>query len=196
MPVIYLTLVILTMDAEITKSPLQFEYEIEKTRKELDSLKTNWKQKQEASQAKLLAFRAEMKELDAVLAETERGYRAYCLLLDPLANLESKDPDLLLISLQELGKLHPELASWVADLRQQANGLTAGTAGTETRRVWQAREAHKNAMEHIQRKTRAMYAAMKEEKENVADYSTRLTRIIEEKKEQCLLQSRIYGIGL
>jgi DNA integrity scanning protein DisA with diadenylate cyclase activity len=184
------------MDAEVTKSPLQFEYEIEKTRKELASLKRNWKQKKEASLTKLLGFRAEKKELDAVLAETERGYRAYCLLLEPIANLESRDPDLLQVSLQELGRLHPALATCMADMLQQAQGLATGTDGTETRRVFQAREAHKTAAEQIQRKTREVYAAMKEEKENVTAYANRLTHIIQDKKEQCQRQTKIYGMGL
>jgi hypothetical protein len=184
------------MAAETIKSPLQIKYEIGKTRNELSALLRNWKQKKSASLAKLLSFRSELKELDAVLAETEKGYRAYCRLLNPLSDLVHADPDRLTGALTELEKLHPALASCVTHMLQEAAGLTNDNGGTETGRVLRAREAHKTASEHIQRKTREVYAAMKEEKENVEAYAVRLTNIIEEKNKQFQLQSKTYGIGL
>jgi hypothetical protein len=184
------------MSADTIKSPLQFNYEIEKTQKELASLLINWEKKKNSSLAKLLTFRAELKELDSVLAETEKGYRAYCSLLNPLSNLLHADPGRLDSTLAELEKLHPGLASCLAGMLQQAQGLTHDPEGTETKRVLQAREAHKNASAHILRKTREIYAAMKEEKGNVEAYSARLTGIIAERTQQLQQQTKIYGVGL
>jgi hypothetical protein len=184
------------MTGETIKSPLQIKYEVGKTQNELSALLRNWKQKKNASLAKLLGFRSELKELDAVLAETEKGYRAYCRLLNPLSGLANTDPDRLTTALTALEQLHPALASCVTNMLQEAAGLTNDTDGTETWRVLRAREVHKAASEHIQRKTRDVYAAMKEEKEQVEAYAVRLKNIIEEKNKQFQLQSKTYGIGL
>jgi chromosome segregation ATPase len=183
------------MAVDIIKSPLQIKHEIEKTRKELSSLLTNWNKKKNTSLAKLLTFRAELKELDAVLAETEKGYRAYCLLLHPLSNWINAAPDRLNHSLTALQKLHPDLACCLTSIVEKASGLGDPEA-TETSRVLRAREAHKNASEHILRKTRDIYAAMKEEKGNVEAYSARLAGIIAEKNLQLQHQIKIYGVGL
>jgi hypothetical protein len=137
-----------------------------------------------------------MKELDAVLAETEKGYSAYCFLLNPISDLIKADPGRLSNSITELEKLHPELASCLTSILQQAQGLTNDLEGTEASRVLRAREAHKNASEHILGKTREIYAAMREEKEKVEAYSIQLKDIIAEKNQQLQHQIKIYGVGL
>jgi hypothetical protein len=106
------------------------------------------------------------------------------------------DPNRIKGTIVELGKLHPGLASYVTEILLVAGDLTNGTAGTETGRVVQAREVHKNASALIRRKTKEMYAAMKEERENVEAYSAQLTNIIQEKEKQSQLQIKIYGLGL
>jgi hypothetical protein len=118
------------------------------------------------------------------------------MLLNPLSGLAHTDPDRLTAALTALEKLHPALASCMTTMLREAAGLTEDSDGTETWRVLRAREAHKTASEHIQRKTREIYAAMKEEKENVDAYAIRLNDIIEEKNKQFQLQSKTYGIGL
>lgn len=189
------------MAVAIIKSPLQLKHEIEKTKRELNALLTNWKKKKNTSQAKLLAFRADMKEMDALLAETEKGYSAYCALLGPLSRLMQADPERLNTFITDLEQLQPALASCLIPILQQAHALTNDAAGTETSRVLQAREAHKNASRHILQKTREIYAAMKEEKGKVEAYSARLTTLIAEKTQQLQHQNnphqmKIYGMGL
>ncbi|MDB5260922.1 MAG: hypothetical protein JWQ14_203, partial [Adhaeribacter sp.] len=75
------------MSDNLVKSPMQLKYELDNIQNELASLLRNWKKKREDSLTRLISYRAELKELDAVMAATEEGYKAYLSLAQPILNL-------------------------------------------------------------------------------------------------------------
>ncbi|RDC66310.1 hypothetical protein [Adhaeribacter pallidiroseus] len=184
------------MSTELIKSPSQLKYEAEKTEQELVSLLKNWKKKKSTLLTKLQVFRTEIKELDAVLAETELGYQAYQALLSPLASIATNNPVKLDQTLQTLTNQHLELSEWITSMLQAAGDLSSFNTNTETNRVFRARELHKNNTAHLRHKSREVYVALKTEKQSVADYAAHLTTLIQEKKAQFLLQIKTDGIGL
>ena len=184
------------MSSELIKSPSQLKYEAEKMELELASLLKNWKKKKVDSLMKIQGYRMEIKELDAVLAETERGYQAYQALLIPLMDIANHDPGKLDQILKNLVTQHPALTNWLTTMLQTASDLNSTNTATETGRVLQSRELHKNTTEHLRQKSREVYAALKTEKQNVEDYAAHLTSVIQEKKTQFERQIKTDGLGL
>jgi hypothetical protein len=184
------------MSTDLVKSSLQLKFEIKNSKAELSSLQKNWKKKNNASLARILNFRAELKELDAVMAATEEGYKAYYGKLKPFQDFINTPGQSLNKATADLEKVNPALAILFNQLFQQAQSKNSDTEETETARVNLARALHQTATDHILRKSKEIYAALKEEKKNVADYSARLIKNIQEKEEQLQLQIKTDGIGM
>ena len=184
------------MSSELIKSPSQLKYEAEKMELELASLLKNWKKKKMDLLMKIQGYRMEIKELDAVLAETEQGYWAYQALLTPLLDIANHDPGKLDQTLRNLVTQHPELTEWLTSMLQAASDLNSRNTNTETGRVFRSRELHQNTTEHLRQKSGEVYAALKAEKQSVEDYAAHLTSVIQEKKTQFERQIKTDGLGL
>lgn len=184
------------MSSEILKSSSQLEYEIKQSKSELYSLQRNWKQKKNTSLFKLLSLRSAKKELDAVMAETEKGYQAYCLLLNSISHLASFDTTKLNDSLQEFENVDMEFVVSITSILHEAVNISNNTGGVETNRVLRQREKYNTELNYIHQKSKDIYAAMKEERKTVEAYSTHLSHIIREKQIQIEYQNKLFGKGL
>ena len=163
---------------------MQLQYELENVKNELTSLRNNSKKKKEESLSKMLNFRADIKEIDAVMAAREESYFAYCALAQPLLNMVMPDP------LQLTG----ELPTFFNNFQNQIQDLTAA-AQAEATRITHLRAAHQTQLTFIQRKSKEIYVALNEEKKSVDAYAALLQAKIQELEEQLSWQTNHVGLG-
>jgi hypothetical protein len=183
------------MTTDLVKPPLQLTYELENLKNELTSLRNNSKKKKEQSLSKMLHFRAEIKEIDAVMAAREESYASFCALAQPLLNMVMPVPIPFPGELAHLESTQPELAAFYTNIFNQLQDLTAA-AEAETFRITCLRAAHQTQSAYIQRKSKEIYVALNEEKKRVDAYATLLQTKIQELEEQFSLQLNKGGLGI
>ncbi|MDB5261144.1 MAG: hypothetical protein JWQ14_425, partial [Adhaeribacter sp.] len=66
----------------------------------------------------------------------------------------------------------------------------------ETTRIKQARNVYKTQSEHLVRKTKEIYAAMGEEKQNIAVYAETLKNKIKETDAQLQAELKVSGMSI
>ncbi|KAA5538962.1 hypothetical protein [Adhaeribacter rhizoryzae] len=173
------------MTTNLIKSPLQLKYELENVKQELTSLLNNSKKKKQESLSKMLNFRAEIKEIDAVMAAREESYTSYCALAQPLLNLVIPAPILFPVG----------LAAFITNIHQQIEDLTAA-AETEACRITRLRAAHQTQLAFIQRKSKEIYLALNEEKKSVEAYASLLKAKMQELEGQFIYQTNQGSLGI
>ena len=184
------------MSDSLVKSPMQLKYELDNINKELTTLLHNAKKKRDDSLTRLISYRAELKELDAVMAATEEGYKAYLSLAQPIINLTIPPATDLDASLAPFQDLHPDLKSVVVEYLRSLVGYTQDAQEKEATRINQARDVYKTQSEHILRKTKEIYAAMGTEKQQNEAYAETLTNKIKETEAQLQAQLKVSGMGI
>ena len=184
------------MSESLVKSPMQLKYELDNINNELATLLSNAKKKRNDSLTRLISYRAELKELDAVMAATEEGYKAYLLLAQPILNLTIPPGTDLNKSLTPFEEHHPDLKSVVVDYLRNLVGYTQAVQEKEETRINQARDVYKTQSGHILRKTKEIYTAMAAEKQQNEAYAETLTNKIKETEEQLQEQLKISGMGI
>ncbi|PSR52359.1 hypothetical protein AHMF7605_01885 [Adhaeribacter arboris] len=178
------------MPAELCKSPMQLKYELDKINKELITLTDNYKKKKEEYLGQMVNFRAELKEIDAVMAATEVSYTSYCALTNAirLSNLPK---------LSEPGSLQPDFPPFFAAILNQLIAITRTAEEAEAIRITQLRQEHQDRSVHIQQKTKDIYGLMNKENKNVETYTTLLqAKILELKDQLDQLQTKDVGLGI
>ncbi len=183
------------MSDSLLKSPGQLKYELNNTQNELASLLNNWKKKKAESLGQMLAFRTELKEIDAVMAAREVSYTSYCALAKPLLNLVKPDNLLIQAKINQLEGVLPALTPWLTTI-QQVIEVTHAAEEAETKRIISVRAQHKSQSEYIQRKSKEIYGAMGEEKKSVDTYAALLQVKIQGLEEQYALQTKAAGLGI
>jgi regulator of sigma D len=184
------------MSDSLVKSPMQLKYELENTQNELDTLLKNRKKKREDTLGRLINYRAELKEQEAVMAATEQGYKAYLSLTQFILNLPALPHINANVSVASFQENDADMIFQVADYVQKVVDFTEAAQEKEAERINQAREAFKTQSEHIVRKTKEIYAAMGEEKQQIEAYAETLTQKIKETEEQLQAQMKMSGMGI
>ncbi len=178
----------------LVKSTTQLRFELDRSKDELAFLLQNWEQKKSISASKITTYRAELKELDAVMAAREEGYKAYNFLIKQ--NLTLAD-----FYQNSLGTKIPaenfssDATTWIRPVIQHLISNTQAAEQAETARVSRTREIYKTQSDHIQRKSKEIYLTMKAEKENVEAYTVILTERIAALNAQLQLQIKTSGLG-
>ena len=140
----------------------------------------------------MLNFRSELKEIDAVMAATEKSYTAYCALAQPILNLINQNSIPVPAEITPLENPDSELTTTFDQITDLINEAHA----TETLRITRARAEYETQSAHIQRKSKQIYAAMNEEKKSVDAYAALLQTKIQDLEEQFVLQIKIGGMGI
>ncbi|KAA5549461.1 hypothetical protein F0145_02420 [Adhaeribacter rhizoryzae] len=177
---------------------MQLKYELDKINIELVSLLKNWKKKKNEYLARLVGYRAELKEFKAVLAATEEGHKSFLDLVHPILELSilelsnASDNNVSPVS----GTEPPVLAKGETNYLRQLKEFVKAAQEKETARITQARSVYKTNSEHILRKTKEIYRAMEEEKGQVDAYAVILTNNCKATEKQLEVQLKTSGIGI
>jgi len=174
---------------------MQLKYELENLINELTSLLNNSRKKKEESLSKMLNFRAEIKEIDAVMAAREISYASYCALAQPLLNMVLPDSIPLPCEVAHLESTQSALAAFFTNILHHIQDLTAA-AEAETFRITRLRADYQTQLAYIQRKSKEIYLAMNEEKKRVDTYATLLQSNIQGLEEQYMFQTKVGKLGL
>ena len=174
------------MSDNSVKSLAQLQYELDKIKNERISLLNNWKKKKEESSARMLGFRAELKEIDAVIAAREEGYTAFRALANPILNLAN--PGNLSLP-PEPESLLPELTGSPTKFLNQIFNFTQAAETAETNLITRLRGEHQTQSTYIQGKSKEIYVSMSEEKKSVDQYAVLLQAKIQELEEQYAFQN-------
>lgn len=166
---------------------MQLKYELEKIKNELTSLQKNWIRKNKESSDKIVNFRNELKERAAVMAAIEESYTSYCNLVTSLQHICGPDNDLQTTTIDEPETISP-VNSQIQDCIRQAKEA-------EAERITRIRSEHKIQSNRIQRKSKDIYLALKEEKIKVDNYEVVLQTKINEREEQLTMQIKADGMG-
>lgn len=146
------------------KSPAQLEYELAKLKNERISLLNNWTKKKEESLARMVTFRAELKEIEAVKAAREESNAAFTALVEPILNLAKTGNLPLPMKPGNLESQRPESPATSSQIINQIGNLTQAAAAVEMRRIISHREEHLARSTYIQGKSKEIYVSLSEEK--------------------------------
>ncbi|MDQ3290240.1 MAG: hypothetical protein M3Q05_03005 [Bacteroidota bacterium] len=184
------------MSINVIKSPMQLKYELDNTKNELVTLLNSWKKKSAEWLGRIVTFRAELKEIDAVMAAIEISYGAYCALAKPVLEVIKPNSLPLQVKQSKLINLPPESSQSSSDLLNQILLLTRAASESENSRINRLRDEHQTQSIYIHQKSKEIYLLMGEEKKNVERYAALLKSKIQELEEQYRLQTKASGLGL
>ncbi|WP_146894401.1 hypothetical protein [Adhaeribacter aerolatus] len=175
---------------------MQLKYELDKINIELVSLLKNWKKKKNEYLARLVGYRAELKEFKAVLAATEEGHKVYLDLVQPILELLQPTENNTAPKANAEPQALVEPAVSAATYLRRLKDLIKAAQEKETTRITQARSIYKTNSEHILRKTKEIYTAMEEEKGQVDAYADILTHKCKATEMQLEAQLKTSGMGI
>ncbi|QMU28366.1 hypothetical protein [Adhaeribacter radiodurans] len=183
------------MSSEMIKSPMQLKYELDNTKNELVALLNSWKKKSAEWSGRIVTFRADLKEIDAVMAATELSYTAYCALAKPILGVIKPSSSPLQVKQSKRESLPSESSVTSSVVLNQILSVTQAAVELENNRIDRLRDEHQTQSTFIHQKSKEIYRLLNEEKKNVDSYTTLLQSKIQGLEEQYALQTQTNGLG-